>query len=54
MLTVLGLLVYSIIQRQGRLSLHRHDQQVPGNKGATAAPTAAVVFAWFAQGALVQ
>jgi len=43
MLTVLGLLVYSIIQRQVRLYLHTHDQQVPGNKGATATPTAAVV-----------
>jgi transposase len=54
MLTVLGLLVYSIIQRQVRLYLHTHDQQVPGNKGATATPTAAVVLALFAQVALVQ
>jgi len=53
-LTVLGLLVYSISQRQGRLSLHTHDQQVPGNKGATATPTAAVVFALLAQVVLVQ
>ncbi len=36
MLTVLGLLVYSIIQRQVRLYLRTHDQQIPGNKGATA------------------
>jgi transposase len=36
MLTVVGLLVYSIIQRQGRLSLHTHDQQLPGNKGLRA------------------
>jgi transposase len=54
MLTVIGLLVYSIIQRQVRLYLHTHDQQVPGNKGATATPTAAVVLSLFAQVALVQ
>jgi transposase len=54
MLTVVGLLVYSIIQRQVRLYLRTHDQQVPGNKGATATPTAAVVLALFAQVALVQ
>ena len=54
MLTVVGLLVYSIMQRQVRLSLQTHDQQVPGNKGATATPTAAVVLALFAQIALVQ
>ena len=54
MLTVIGLLVYSIIQRQVRLYLHTHDQQIPGNKGPTATPTAAVVLALFAQVALVQ
>jgi hypothetical protein len=54
MLTVLGLLVYSLIQRQVRLYLHRHDQQIPGNKGLTATPTAAVVLALFTQVALVQ
>ena len=54
MLTVVGLLVYSIIQRQVRLSLSTHEQQVPGNTGATATPTAAVVLALFAQVALVQ
>lgn len=54
MLTVVGLLVYSIIQRQVRLYLRTHDQQVPGNKGTTATPTAAVVLALFAQVALVQ
>ena len=54
MLTVVGLLVYSIMQRQVRWSLQTHDQQVPGNKGATATPTAAVVLALFAQIALVQ
>jgi transposase len=53
MLTVLGLLVYSLIQRQVRLYLLTHDQQVPGNKGATATPTAAVVLTLFAQVALV-
>jgi transposase len=40
MLTVVGLLVYSIIQRQVRLSLRTHEQQLPGNKGMTAIPTA--------------
>jgi transposase len=54
MLTVLGLLVYSIIQRQVRLYLRTHDQQLPGNKGLTATPTAAVVLALFTQVALVQ
>src|SRR5262249_45833903 len=54
MLTVLGLLVYSVIQRQVRLYLRTHDQQLPGNKGLTAIPTAAVVLALFAPVALVQ
>src|SRR5262245_50663866 len=45
MLPVVGLLVYSIIQRQVRLSLQTHAQQVPGNKAATATPTATVVLA---------
>jgi transposase len=54
MLTVLGLLVYSVIQRQVRLYLLTHAQQLPGNKGLTAIPTAAVVLALFAQVALVQ
>jgi transposase len=54
MLTVLGLLVYSVIQRQVRLYLLTHDQQLPGNKGLTATPTAAVVLTLFAQVALVQ
>jgi hypothetical protein len=31
-----------------------HDQQLPGNKGLTATPTAAVVLALCAHGALVQ
>jgi len=54
MLTVLGLLVYSIIQRQVRLYLRTHDQQIPGNKGATATPTAAIVLSLFASVAFVQ
>jgi hypothetical protein len=54
MLTVLGLLVYSVLQRQVRLSLRLHDQQLPGNKGLTATPTAAVVLALFTSVALVQ
>jgi transposase len=54
MLTVLGLLVYSIIQRQVRLYLRTHAQRLPGNKGLTATPTAAVVLALFTQVALVQ
>ena len=54
MLTVLGLLVSSVIQRQVRLSLRTHDQQIPGNKGLTATPTAVVVLALFTQVALVQ
>src|SRR5262249_59813559 len=48
MLTVLGLLVYSVIQRQVRLYLRTHAQQLPGNKGLTSTPTAAVVLALFA------
>ena len=47
MLTVVGLLVYAVIQRQVRLSLHEHERQLPGNKGLTATPTAAVLFALF-------
>jgi transposase len=47
MLTGVGLLVYAVIQRQVRLYLRAYDQQVPGNKGLTATPTAAVVFALF-------
>jgi transposase len=54
MLTVVGLLVYSIIQRQVRLYLRMHDQQIPGNKGLTAIPTAAVVLSLFGQVTLVQ
>jgi len=53
-LTVVGLLVYAVIQRQVRLYLRAHDQHVPGNKGPTATPTAAVVFALFTPVMLVQ
>jgi len=53
-LTVLGLRVSSIIQRQVRLYLGSHDQQIPGNKGTTATPTAAVVLALLSQVALVR
>jgi hypothetical protein len=48
MVTVVGLLVYSLIQRQVRQYLQQHQQMIPGNKGDTALPTAAVVFALFA------
>jgi len=54
MLTVVGLLVYAVIQRQVRLYLSEHAQHVPGNKGPTAQPTAAVVFTLFAPVMLVQ
>jgi hypothetical protein len=45
LLTVVGLLVYAVIQRQVRLYLREHALQLPGNKGLTDTPTAAVVFA---------
>jgi transposase len=54
MLTVVGLLVSALVQRQVRLYLHHHGQQLPGNKGATATPTAAVVLSLFAQVTIVQ
>ena len=47
MLTVVGVLVYAVIQRQVRLYLCEHARHIPGNKGLTATPTAAVVFALF-------
>ena len=53
MLTVIGLLVYAVIQRQVRLALRQQDQQLPGNKGPTATPTAAVVLALFAHVTMV-
>src|SRR5216683_931657 len=54
MRTVLGLLVYALLQRQVRLSLRHHGQHVPGNKGATALPTAAVVLSLFVQVMMVE
>jgi transposase len=54
MLTVVGLLVYALIQRPVRLSLQHSRQHVPGNKGATTIPTAAVVLSLFVQGMMVQ
>jgi transposase len=53
MLTVVGLLVYAVIQRQVRLYLRAHNQHIPGNKGLTALPTAAVVFDLFTPVTLV-
>jgi hypothetical protein len=54
MLTVVGLLVYSVIQRQVRLYLRTHEQQVPGNKGETVTPTGAVGLSLFSPVAVVQ
>jgi hypothetical protein len=54
MLTVVGLLVYGLIQRQVRLYLQEHQQHVPGNKGPTDTPTAAVVMSLFTPVMLVQ
>jgi hypothetical protein len=54
MLTVVGLLVYGLIQRQVRRYLHNHEQHVPGNKGPTATPTAAVVMSLFTPVMMVQ
>jgi transposase len=53
MLTVVGLLVYAVIQRQVRLYLRDHERYIPGNKGPTATPTTAVVFARFTPVTLV-
>jgi transposase len=54
MLTVVGLLVYGLMQRQVRLYLQEHEQHVPGNKGPTDTPTAAVVMALFTPVMMVQ
>jgi transposase len=54
MLTVVGLLVYTLLQRQVRLYLQSQQQQLPGNKGLTATPTAAVVLSLFSQVMMVQ
>jgi hypothetical protein len=53
LLTVVGLLVYTVIQRQVRLHLLTHEQQLPGNNGETATPTAAVVCTLFSPVTLV-
>jgi hypothetical protein len=53
MRTVMGLLVYAVIQRQVRLYLD-HDRHIPGNKGPTTPPRAAVVFALCTPMMLVQ
>ena len=53
MLTVVGLRVYGLIQRQVRQYLQQQHHAIPGNKGATAMPTAAVVLASFARVTLV-
>jgi hypothetical protein len=45
LLTVVGWLGYAVIPRHVRLSLRDHERHIPGNKGLTATPTAAVVFA---------
>jgi hypothetical protein len=45
--------MYTVIQRHVRLYLLAHDQQVPGNKGETAMPTATVVLALLTPVALV-
>jgi transposase len=44
MLTVVGLLVYGLIQRQVRQYLAQHEASIPGNKGPTDVPTATVIF----------
>jgi transposase len=54
MRTVVGLLVYALIQRQVRLYLQEQHQVLPGNTGVTATPTAAVVFSLFTPVMLVQ
>jgi hypothetical protein len=54
MLTVVGLLVYALIQRQVRLYLHDQQQHLPGNKGLTTTPTAAVILTLFRPVMLVQ
>ena len=54
MLTVVGWRVYRVIPRQVRLSRRTHDLQWPGHKGATATPTGAVGWSWFAPVAVAQ
>jgi hypothetical protein len=47
MLTVVGLVVYGLIQHQVRRYLQEHEETIPGNKGETESPTATVVFESF-------
>jgi hypothetical protein len=54
MRTVVGLLVYALMQRQVRLYLHDQHLYLPGNKGLTTTPTAAVILALFTPVMLVQ
>ena len=54
MRTVGGVLVSARMQRHVRLSLQEQHQVLPGNKGLTATPTAAVVFSLFTPVMLVQ
>lgn len=51
-LTVVGWLVYNGLQRQVRRYLRPHAQPLPGQKGRTTTPPAAVGWALFAQIAL--
>jgi hypothetical protein len=48
LLTVVGFLVYALIQRQVRQYVQHHYQRVPGNKGDPAMPPAAVGLPLFA------
>jgi hypothetical protein len=48
MLTVVGLLVDGLIQRQVCQYLAQHEASIPGNKGPTNIPTATVIFESFA------
>lgn len=54
LLTVVGFLVYPVLQRQVRLDLLTHAHQLPGNQGETMTPTAAVVCTMFSPVALGQ
>jgi hypothetical protein len=45
LLTVVGVRGYAVLQRQVRRYRRTHAQQVPGTQGATARPSAAVVWA---------
>ena len=51
--TVVGFLVSSVIQRQGRRYLRTPEPPLPGTTGLTAIPTAAGLLAVLSQGALV-